>query len=375
MRAFAAHLGVAVASVTNWEQRGERIRLRHETQEILDSDFKRASDDVRTRFQAMLSSVSAKSMSDDARRLEHVLAYPNGADLVTAKYLREQVAELDAEYDHAPSASLLGAAGQRHGQIRFLVTRASDSRVQAELVAASAESAILMGQLVWDVSLRKEHAAALYYFDAAAQAADLCGDRVAACRAQLRRSYVALYGQHNPAAGLEMAAQAAYTGSGASNVLAGLALLHVAEAQAMCGAKQSCEKALSSAETHFGKIDAADEAAPMFTPIDLSRMAGSCYLHLEDAPKAADFLTDTLNKAGQTKAAAVAAANLALAYARQDQVDEAVGSLHRAIDIIDTTRGGGGLNVAFTAGRALNSWRDNTAVQRVHDRLFTLMAA
>lgn len=76
----------------------------------------------------------------------------------------------------------------------------------------------------------------------------------------------------------------------------------------------------------------------MFAPIDLSRMAGSCYLHLEDAPKAANFLTDTLNKAGQTKAAAVAAANLALAYARQNEVDEAVGSLHRAIDIIDTTR-------------------------------------
>lgn len=175
-------------------------------------------------------------------RSEHVLAYPGGADLVTAKYLREQVTELDAEYDHAPSASLLGAAGQRHGPISFLLTRAGDSRVQAELVAASAESAILMGQLVWDVPLRRKHAAVLYYFDAAAQAADLCGDRVAACRALLRRSYVALYGQHNPAAGLEMAAQAAYTGSGASNVLAGLALLHVAEAQAMRGAKQSCER-------------------------------------------------------------------------------------------------------------------------------------
>jgi hypothetical protein len=52
-----------------------------------------------------------------------------------------------------------------------------------------------------------------------------------------------------------------------------------------------------------------------------------------------------------------------------------VGSIHRAIDIIDTTRGGGGLTVAFTAGRALNPWRGSTAVQQVHDRLFTLMAA
>jgi hypothetical protein len=375
MRAFAAHLGVAVASVTNWEQRGERIRLRHETQEILDRDLKQASDDVRDRFEATLGGAAATSISDDARRLERFLSCPGSADLVTAEYLREQVAELDAEYDRAPSASLLSTAGQRHGQIAFLLTRTGDSRVQRELFAASAESAILMGQLVWDVSLRRDHAAAMFYFDAAAQAADSCGDRVAACRAQLRRSYVALYGQRNPVAGLEMAAQAASTRRTASNVLAGLALLHVAEAHAMRGQKQPCERALSTADTHFGKIDATDEAAPLFTPIDLGRMAGSCYLHLDDASKAADFLTDTLNRAGQTKAAAVAAANLALAYTRQDKVDEAVGSIHRAIDIIDTTRGGGGLTVAFTAGRALNPWRGSTAVQQVHDRLFTLMAA
>ena len=39
VRAFGAHLGVAVSSVGNWEQRGERIRLRGETQEILDRDL------------------------------------------------------------------------------------------------------------------------------------------------------------------------------------------------------------------------------------------------------------------------------------------------------------------------------------------------
>jgi tetratricopeptide (TPR) repeat protein len=232
-----------------------------------------------------------------------------------------------------------------------------------------------MGQLVWDASLRRDHAAALSYFDSAAQDADACGDRIAASRAQLRRSYVALYGQRNPVAGSEMAAQAATTGRTASNVLTGLAMLHVAEAHAMRRQLRPCEEALSAADTCFGKINGADEAAPLFTPIDLSRMAGSCYLHLGDAPKAAIFLTDTLCNAGLTKAAAVAAANLALAYTRQGKIDEAVGSLHKAIDIVDATRGGGGLTVAFTAGRALNPWRDSTAVQHVHDRLLTLMAA
>lgn len=54
VRAFAAHLGVAPGSVSNWEARREVIRLRGETQEILDRDLSRASDDVRQRFAALL---------------------------------------------------------------------------------------------------------------------------------------------------------------------------------------------------------------------------------------------------------------------------------------------------------------------------------
>ncbi|WP_161934780.1 hypothetical protein [Frankia sp. R43] len=55
VRSFAAHLGVAVASVSNWERRGELIRLRDETQEILDRDLGIAGEDVRVRFAAALA--------------------------------------------------------------------------------------------------------------------------------------------------------------------------------------------------------------------------------------------------------------------------------------------------------------------------------
>ncbi|CAO5187444.1 Transcriptional regulator [Frankia sp. AiPs1] len=55
VRAFAAHLGVAVASVSNWERRGAGIRLRDETQEILDRDLALADMDVRARFDATLA--------------------------------------------------------------------------------------------------------------------------------------------------------------------------------------------------------------------------------------------------------------------------------------------------------------------------------
>jgi hypothetical protein len=175
---------------------------------------------------------------------------------------------------------------------------------------------------------------------------------------------------------LAIANRAATISRSSSNVLAGLALLHVAEAHAMRQQRQDCEQALTAAEHHLNRIDDTDEAAVLFTPTDLSRMTGSCYLFLGEPRRAAVHLTDCLRQADRgTKAAAVAAANLALAHARQRNVDEAVESLHQALDVVETTHGSGGLTVAFTAGRALSPWRDHLAVQQVHDRLLTLMAA
>ncbi|MFV2021182.1 transcriptional regulator [Micromonospora sp. LOL_023] len=378
IRAFAAHLGVAVASVTNWEQRGEMIRLRDETQEILDRDLSRATEEVRSRFAAALDAdqmISGRLPRDGAQRLEYVLANPGSVDLVTVAHLREQVAALDAQYDRAPAAALLGIVGERHGQIMFLRTHATRSRVLRDLNAAAAESATLMGQLLWDASMRRDNATALAYLDQAVDAAGECGDPIAAGRAQLRRSYVAIYGQKDPAAGAQMATQAAATSRSNSNVLAGLALLHAAEAHAMRQQRRPCERLLRAAEGHFGKVDSQDEASLLFSPVDLSRMAGSCYLSLGDANQATRFLSDTLSTAGRTKAAAVAAANLSLAYIQQHAVSAAVHSLHQAIDITESTRGGGGLTVAFTAGRALSPWRNTAEVQDVQDRLLTLMAA
>lgn len=378
IRAFAAHLGVAVASVTNWEQRGEMIRLRDETQEILDRDLSRATEEVRSRFAAALDAdqmISGRLPRDGAQRLEYVLANPGSVDLVTVAHLREQVAALDAQYDRAPAAALLGIAGERHGQIIFLRTHAARSRVLRDLNAAAAESATLMGQLLWDASMRRDNATAMTYLDQAVDAAGECGDPIAAARAQLRRSYVAIYGQKDPATGAQMATQAAATSRNDSNVLAGLALLHAAEAHALRQQRRPCERLLRAAEGHLGKVNSQDEAALLFSPVDLSRMAGSCYLSLGDANQATRFLSDTLNTAGRTKAAAVAAANLSLAYIQQHAVSAAVHSLHRAIDITESTRGGGGLTVAFTAGRALSPWRNTAEVQDVQDRLLALMAA
>ncbi|MEU6711585.1 hypothetical protein ABZ897_08890 [Nonomuraea sp. NPDC046802] len=55
------------------------------------------------------------------------------------------------------------------------------------------------------------------------------------------------------------------------------------------------------------------------------------------------------------------------------KLEEACGTLHEAIDLIEETRGGGGLNIAFTAGRELSPWRHEPWVQEINDRLFALM--
>lgn len=53
VRAFAAHLGVTTATVSNWDSRGRLARLRTETQELLDTDLARAPYEVRERFLAL----------------------------------------------------------------------------------------------------------------------------------------------------------------------------------------------------------------------------------------------------------------------------------------------------------------------------------
>jgi hypothetical protein len=48
--------------------------------------------------------------------------------------------------------------------------------------------------------------------------------------------------------------------------------------------------------------------------------------------------------------------------------------MHSAIDLLEHTRGGGGMTVVFGAARELYPFRNETVVQDIHDRLLGLMA-
>jgi hypothetical protein len=313
---------------------------------------------------------------NDAERLTYALVHPASADLVTVAHLRQQVEQLDEQYVRVPSTLLLADAGQCLGQIAFLSAHARNGRVRRELSTAEAEAAVLMGQLVWDASQRRDHASARVYFDRAIGAASQGGHAAVEGLALLRKCMVALYGERNPAEGLKIAFQAAEASKHTSDVLTGMAMLHSAESYAMIGDVISCEHALQDADAQFSRVSPADAAIALFSPGTFGRMAGSCYLFLDDARRAHDFLDETAAVLqDHSKSQAIVLGNLALASIRLGNLEEAATRLHDAIDVIEVSWGGGGLNIVFKAGRELRSWQTDPAVRDVHDRLLGLMTA
>jgi hypothetical protein len=76
---------------------------------------------------------------------------------------------------------------------------------------------------------------------------------------------------------------------------------------------------------------------------------------------------------GRHKSKAIVLGNLALAHVRQRDVEQAATVLHRAIDLLELSRGGGGLNVVSATIRELRPWRHEPVAQDVNERLFALM--
>jgi transcriptional regulator with XRE-family HTH domain len=367
---LAERLGIDRSTVARWES-GEtepqpwiRPRLARVLQVSLDQLDRLLARDRQ-----------AEAETGATERMSHALTHPGSTDLVTVAGLRSQVHHLDEQYVHVPSSSLLARAGQCLGQVRFLAAHATSSRIRRELYAVEAEAAILMGQLVWDASQRRDHASARMYLDQAIDAARQVRDPAAEGLSLLRKAMIALYGERNPQKGLALAEQTAEATSRTSDVLTGLAMLHAAEAHAMLGELAPCEQALAAADTRFSRVGELDTAIELYSATQFGRMAGSCYLSLHDTRRARGLLEQAAAAhSDHSKPRAIVLGNLALALIRQGDLDEAAGRLHEAIDIIELNRGGGGLNIAFTAAREMRPWRTVPAVQDACDRLLTLMA-
>ncbi|MGR6971402.1 helix-turn-helix transcriptional regulator [Streptomyces cynarae] len=366
---LAEHLSVERSTVGRWES------AETEPQAWLRPKLARALKVTTEELQALLDDIV---IADDqpSERMTYALENPASADLMVVAYLHERLRQLDESYDQEASTSLLGRAGQLHGQVKFLRENAANPRVRRALYEVEADSATFMGQLVWDVSQRRDHQAPLSYFQEAVDAARHVRDPSIEAYATLRMAYVALYGEKNPQRGAALAQQAADVAKLASPSLTGLSLLHVAEGHAMTGATNECEAALRNAEDQFDRVHPDDVAAPYYTVNEYNRLAGSCYLFLGLPERAEPILRMTTRAlAAKKKSQAIALGNLTLALIRQGKLDEAASAMHRTIDAVELTRGGGGLNLAFAAGRELRQWRQEPWAQEINDRLLALMAA
>ncbi|WP_075299391.1 MULTISPECIES: helix-turn-helix transcriptional regulator [unclassified Pseudonocardia] len=366
---LAERLGVDRTTIARWES-GETAPLaglRPRVASVLGLSLEQLDD--------MLDDIAPTDSSNDDR-LTRAMASPAGIDLVAIARLRDSVQELDRRYDTAPSTSLLADTGQCLAQAAFLRAHAISGKTRRELLIVETEAAILMARLVWDASQRRDHRTAKTHLDRAAATARQLHDPVAEGHALLRRSFVALYGENDAQAGLCLTKRSAELTAQQSPALAGLAILHTAEAHAILGDFNECEAALARAQDCLAGSGPDDVSAELLSPAHYGRLAGSCYLFLNAPARAEPVLRTTAEAlSGQTKSQAIVLGNLALALIRQRKIEEAASCLNRAIDVVETTRGGGGVNIVFRACQELRPWRSEPDVDDVHDRLLMLMAS
>ncbi|MFJ8807639.1 helix-turn-helix transcriptional regulator [Streptomyces sp. NPDC102490] len=367
--ALAELMQVDRSTVTRWElgRTAPQPWLRPQLARLLRVDAEGLND---------LLTVRSPGDGQGQDALDYALLHPDRIGLPAVAALRTRFDDCAARYDRVPSAGLIAEAAAQLNHIDRLAAGCAHGRAQRELLALHADACALMGQLVWDASQRRDHTTAKAYYERSADLARHLRDTTLEAHALLRTCYVALYGAHDASAGLALAEQAAATAEHTSPALAGLALLHVAEAHAMLRSASDCERALVGAERRLAYAKGSDAAAGLVSPTQFGRLAGSCYLTLGDHRRAEALLAGTAEALrDRRKSRAIVLGNLTLARIRQRDVEAGVASLTEAIIELETTRGGGGMNIVFGAARELRPWRQEPFVAEVHDRLLGLMTA
>ncbi|MFB7126185.1 helix-turn-helix domain-containing protein [Kitasatospora sp. NPDC056273] len=301
---------------------------------------------------------------------------PTIADLTTVLELREAHLALSARYELVPSSELLAEGSEQLAHLKQLAKQSHSGRLTRDMLALQAETAILMGKIVWDASQRRASAAARAYYDQAARIGERLRDPAVQGHALLRSAYVELYGTRDAEAGLVLARSAATVAAPISPALAGLALLHAGEAHAMLRQGRECDRALGEAISTLETVDATDIASDLGAVDQVERLAGSCHLELGQHRAAQRRLEAAASSVSiGPKSRPIVLGNLARAAIGQGQLDGAVFAIGRAIDDLQTVMSGGGIGVVVTAVRELRPWRTAQEVQDVQDRLFDLMAA
>jgi transcriptional regulator with XRE-family HTH domain len=312
--------------------------------------------------------------------LESVLQQTGGAGGVDCAEgadvpgLIDALDRLDAGYATTPSIALLPTANGHVDQISSLRDRARSPRERRQLDILEAKARIFLGQVLWDAAQRRSHDVAEAQLDQATHLAERCRDPAVESAALLRRSFLALYGRRSAEDGLALTVRASEAARDVSPTIVALANLHSAEAHAMLGDATACRALLKAADGAASRIDDDDPGLSLYTPSVAARMTGSCLIRLGDYDAALSALTQAELESPPAKTLAMVVGNSALALALSGEVDGAAERLSEVIDLIEMTRGGGALNIAFQVGRAIHRQGRAAAASDVIDRLLSLMA-
>jgi tetratricopeptide (TPR) repeat protein len=309
IRAYATHLGVAVATVTSWEARGAHARLRSETQQLLDIDLARAGDEVHLRFAAALADrpdpILAPPTTHDDPLTPVAAGAPGGdapiPDLRQVEQVREGLADLLAEdaatrtslddWDHAvlrhgratrdqPGEALLRDLGTDLAALKGTMRQHHTASALRRLTRAAAQ---LSGLMCLTLCRLDQPHAAHRWARTGVLAAERAGDPDTACWVLAQEAYGYFYAE-NLADAIGAARHAQAVVSARSTVGAALAAALEARAHAVLGQADDAHTALDRAQHHLSHLpdEAVLPSAFGYTEAQLRFHESNAYTHLGD---------------------------------------------------------------------------------------------
>jgi hypothetical protein len=319
---------------------------------------------------------AAASALEGQERLAWVLNHPRSVDLRTVAYLHQTALDLLRGYEAGPSTSLLPRSARQLEQVTLLREHAADHRVRQELAVVEAQSATLMGRLLWDMSGQRDHATAAQYYDRAIKAAAGAKEGGAEAFPRMFQRFLPIETGSDPKRGLRLAEKATEAAAnGSSHVVAGWSFF-LAEVYASFGQERAANLALDRADVHLARVAEDDPAFGLFHREQLGGFIGTCHLCLNDAKAAEISLRETLLTLGSGKERhrSVVLGDLGTAFILQGEPEQASRVLHEAIDLVEGVRSAAGMRRVSKAGRQLAPWRSEPFGQELQDRLLALSA-
>jgi hypothetical protein len=199
---------------------------------------------------------AAATNLEGPERLAWMLKHPRSVDLPTVAHLHQQAQHLLGQYETIPSTSLLPPAWQQLEQATLLREHAPLGRIREELAVVEAQSATLMGRLVWAASGQRDHATAAQYYERAINAAANAKEGWIKAFPRMFQRFLPIYaGTADPKKGLELSKTAVgRAGDGSSQVIAGWSWALAGEAHALLGEKRGAQLALDRAWSHLATL-------------------------------------------------------------------------------------------------------------------------